>query len=73
MLQKGSKCLKKGLSASTSSFWAKPSLSCLLDAPNKFNVEPQYYILNCVGFEDSIEINFYGLYKDYIGFLFHYN
>ena len=24
-----------------------------------------------VGFEDSIEINFYMLYKDYIGFLFH--
>ena len=24
---------------------------------------------NWVGFEDSIEINFYGLYKDYIGFL----
>ena len=24
-----------------------------------------------VGFEGSIEINFYGLYKDYIGFVFH--
>ena len=29
------------------------------------------YIIYWFGFEGPIEIDFYGLYKDYIGFVFH--